>query len=113
MRSNPHADWIGACSRSPVIDSGRIDYGTVGGRPQVYEINTNPTIVSAETLTRSLADEWFSGVFAEHFALLESSAPHARARGSIRLEGPLKGLGARVAGAVLQRLIGRQLRRPI
>ena len=95
------------------IDYGRIDYGIVGGRPQVYEINTNPTVFSAETLTRSLAGEWFSGVFAEHLGLLESSAPHARARGSIRLEHPLKGLGARVAGAMLQRLVGRQLRRPI
>lgn len=31
------------------VDYGRIDFGFVGGRPQVYEINTNPSMIPTST----------------------------------------------------------------
>jgi len=113
LDSNPHAEWIRRVFTLARIDYGRLDYGIVGDRPQAYEINTNPTIISAETEKPNAASVWFLGVFAERLARLEASTPNGRAPRSIRLERPLKGLGARIAGAVLQRLAGRQLRRPI
>jgi hypothetical protein len=42
---NPHADLLLPIFEAARIGYGRIDYGFVGGRVQVYEINTNPTIM--------------------------------------------------------------------
>ena len=35
-------DWVRRVFGLAQIDFGRIDFGTVGGQPQAYEINTNP-----------------------------------------------------------------------
>jgi hypothetical protein len=113
LDTNPHAEWIRRVFTLARIDYGRLDYGIVGGRPQAYEINTNPTIISAEIEKPNPASEWFLGVFAERLARLEASTPNGRAPRSIRVEQPLKGLGARIVGALLHRVTGRQLRRPI
>jgi len=45
MEANPHARELGEIFALANIEYGRIDYGLVDGRLQVYEINTNPTIV--------------------------------------------------------------------
>ena len=42
--TNPHEAWIREIFRLARIDYGRIDYGMLDGKPQVWEINTNPTI---------------------------------------------------------------------
>jgi hypothetical protein len=42
---NPHAEALKAVFDRAHVDYGRIDYGFVGERMQVYEINTNPAIV--------------------------------------------------------------------
>jgi hypothetical protein len=113
LDGNPHAEWIRRVFALARIDYGRIDYSIVSGRPQAYEINTNPTILSAEAETPNPASAWFFGVFAERLARLEAATPNGRAPRWTRLEPPLKRLGARIAGAILHRLTGRQLRRPI
>jgi hypothetical protein len=41
---NPHAEALKRAFEIARIDYGRVDYGIVGGRIQVYEINTNPQI---------------------------------------------------------------------
>ena len=41
---NPHKDVLAAAFRIAAIDFGRADYGLVGGRVQIYEINTNPLL---------------------------------------------------------------------
>jgi hypothetical protein len=41
---NPHASEIRRIFELANIEYGRIDYGLVGGRIQVYEVNTNPLI---------------------------------------------------------------------
>lgn len=43
-QTNPHDAWIREMFALARIDYGRIDYGILGGRPQLWEINTNPTI---------------------------------------------------------------------
>ncbi|GAB4350974.1 MAG: hypothetical protein Fur0042_19070 [Cyanophyceae cyanobacterium] len=45
LRDNPHADQIRQVFALARIDYGRIDYGFLGDRLQVWEINTNPSIV--------------------------------------------------------------------
>ena len=45
VEGNPHADWLRQTFQLTNIGYGRIDYGMKDGVPQVWEINTNPTIV--------------------------------------------------------------------
>jgi len=42
--ASPHEEWIREMFRLARIDYGRIDYGVLRGKPQLWEINTNPTI---------------------------------------------------------------------
>jgi hypothetical protein len=42
--ANPDEEWIREMFRLARIDYGRIDYGMLHGKPQLWEINTNPTI---------------------------------------------------------------------
>jgi hypothetical protein len=44
IQTNPHETWIRETFALAQIDYGRIDYGFSGGMPQVWEINTDPTI---------------------------------------------------------------------
>lgn len=44
LETNPHDAWIREIFRLARIDYGRVDYGVLDGAPQVWEINTNPTI---------------------------------------------------------------------
>lgn len=45
IEENRHGEELRAAFEAGGIEFGRADFGLVGGRPQVYEINTNPTIV--------------------------------------------------------------------
>lgn len=44
VRENPFADALAKAFEIAAIEYGRADFGLVGGRPQVYEINTNPSV---------------------------------------------------------------------
>jgi hypothetical protein len=44
IRTNRFADLIRPSFEAADLEFGRADFGIVGGSPQVYEINTNPTI---------------------------------------------------------------------
>jgi len=46
LEANPHAAELRRLFDAARIDYGRIDYTVVDGRIQVFEINTNPTILS-------------------------------------------------------------------
>lgn len=113
LDGNPHCDWIRRVFTLARIDYGRIDYGMVGGTPQAYEINTNPTIIAAETEKLTPASEWFVAVLGSRLEKLEAATPVARAGRSVRIDRPIKRLAARVTSAVLQHVSRRQLRRPI
>jgi hypothetical protein len=45
VEGNPHADWLEDLARRAGLGYGRVDYALKDGAPQVWEINTNPTIV--------------------------------------------------------------------
>lgn len=44
LEDHPHADWLRRVFTEARIEYGRIDYGVYKGEPQVWEINTNPTL---------------------------------------------------------------------
>lgn len=48
VKSNPHAEALMQVFELGGIDYGRVDYGFVDGRLQVYEINTNPWFPSVD-----------------------------------------------------------------
>ncbi len=63
VRRNPHADWIRQKFELAGITYGRIDYGRIAGRLQVFEINTNPTVLTGPQTRfdpdlRPYADSW-------------------------------------------------------
>ena len=45
LETNPHESFVADTFRRTNIDYGRIDYGVAGSAPQVWEINTHPTLV--------------------------------------------------------------------
>jgi hypothetical protein len=47
---NPHAEQIAKIFDIAAIDYGRMDYGVVDGRIQVFEINTHPTVISLSSV---------------------------------------------------------------
>lgn len=44
VTDNPHADVLDRACRIAGLDYGRIDYALVGGRVEIYEMNTNPVL---------------------------------------------------------------------
>ena len=44
VEENPHEAWIREVFKLGGVEYGRVDYSLVNGRPQLWEINTNPTI---------------------------------------------------------------------
>ena len=44
LDNHPHAEWLRRVFTEAHIEYGRIDYGVYNGEPQVWEINTNPTL---------------------------------------------------------------------
>jgi hypothetical protein len=63
LRESPFAEPLGQAFELAGIDYGRADFGLVGGRVQVYEINTNPTLKPGqphpdEQRRRNLAFAW-------------------------------------------------------
>ncbi len=51
-RRNPHASQLREIFEIAGIEYGRIDYGIMGNRIQVFEINTNPSILAMESVQR-------------------------------------------------------------
>ena len=52
LESNPHEAWLRNIFALARIDYGRIDYGLLNGRPQVWEINTNPALGCSRPIAR-------------------------------------------------------------
>jgi len=46
IAENPHADFLRELARAAAIQWGRFDYSMLDGEPQIWEINTNPTIIT-------------------------------------------------------------------
>jgi hypothetical protein len=111
IEENPHAREIREIFGLARINYGRIDYGIVNGKVQVYEINTNPTIISAGPWPRSEKKQRFAAALTAAFERLEESSSQTRARPRmLTLDPPLKDWRGRVASAMCYRVFGRQFR---
>ena len=44
LEKNPHEPWLRQIFKLAGTDYGRVDYSLLGGDPQIWEINTNPTV---------------------------------------------------------------------
>jgi hypothetical protein len=55
VEGHPHAEWLRTTFELARIRYGRIDYGLKDGVPQVWEINTNPTIVRRAATPSTMA----------------------------------------------------------
>jgi hypothetical protein len=87
MKSNPHADQVREIFQLAEIDFGRMDYGLVDGRMEVFEINTNPSFPRARmTQDRNMIRRRIviEGVVAGFAAM--DAAPHAQ--GLVRIRTP-------------------------
>ncbi len=49
MDAYPHHDYVMQVFEFAGLQFGRLDFGIVAGRPQAYEINTNPTMALSQT----------------------------------------------------------------
>jgi hypothetical protein len=97
LTQNPHEERLREIFRRAGIDYGRIDYSLAGDAIQVWEINTNPTVLRlAERLTEAL----------ERLGVA-SSAGHAPIR--IHLEARLLAAGAREVRRDRRALRAREL----
>ncbi len=45
LKNNPHESQLGAVFQLAGINYGRVDYGMLDNKPQIWEINTNPTLM--------------------------------------------------------------------
>jgi hypothetical protein len=80
LQTNPHERFLLEVSRLAGISYGRIDYGLRAGRPQVWEINVTPAILSpaaSESEAREPVTRHFVKSFAEALAALEPGAAPA------------------------------------
>jgi hypothetical protein len=88
LEDNPHAEQLQTVARLARIDYGRIDYSLLEGRPQIWEINTNPDTLRScygGTLGKALLQK--NHQFAERFAaaLVALDTPSER---TVRLSPP-------------------------
>ena len=118
IRQNLHAELLGRVFKLAGIDYGRADFALVDGRPQIYEINTNPTHADHVALFRNIhprraAIQKFSEDAVEA-ALLALDTPD---RGPIRIRDAMLKPQQAPRRSWLQRLLHRRaapppLRRP-
>ncbi len=86
IRSNPHEDILRRAFDLACIDYGRADFGLVGGRPQIYEINTNPHIKDMNVVTSPIKRETMEFVQSNLFSAIEMLDASGQTGERIRLD---------------------------
>ena len=88
LQTNPHRQQLREIFQLARIEYGRIDYGMLNGVPQIWEINTNPWIMSYEDgggPARMPAHEHFSRQFMQAIKAIDYGAnPDLRIRVSVK-----------------------------
>ncbi|MGQ0702812.1 MAG: hypothetical protein ACT4PM_06735 [Gemmatimonadales bacterium] len=101
VERNPDEAWLREVFDLAGIDYGRADYGRKGGRPQLWEINLNPTVGGHHGRTTAQLDPAVAAVWErarelahaqlrEAFAALDRSAPDPSGSISVALEPALR-----------------------
>jgi hypothetical protein len=79
MEENPHRDTLRAVARLARIDYGRFDYGLLDGRPQIWEVNTNPIVMKTPAdyePTHLDNQRWFAEHVGRVFERLDADPPN-------------------------------------
>jgi len=77
LNTNPHEKELMAIFQMARIDYGRIDYSLYKGRIQVWEINTNPSVLTSNSLEieqRRIVAETFAGLFRAALLVLDEGS---------------------------------------
>jgi hypothetical protein len=75
LRENPFAEPVRRAFEIAGIEYGRADFGLVGGRVQIYEINTNPTLKPGLPHPSAQRAENLRTVWTQHIAAFRELAP--------------------------------------
>ena len=86
VRDNPHAEIVSRAFDIAGMEYGRVDFGMVNGRVQIYEINSNPTVSFPTEHPAPDRIVSYSLFRRNYLAALEAAASRGR---SIRLPRPL------------------------
>lgn len=87
LETHPHAQWLEQVFKLAQIEYGRIDYSMLDGKPQIWEINTNPTLLKQRSEYEQHhplelpTKEKLALTLRECFSLLESGPTPAPAPG--------------------------------
>jgi hypothetical protein len=87
VEQNPHASELGEIFRLANVEYGRVDYALLDGKPQVWEINTNPMVMLLPWCyqPRHLPQQWrFSKKIRSAFDALDRAPIHGRRRAAIQ-----------------------------
>jgi hypothetical protein len=83
QKENPHRGRIAEVFRLAGVDYGRIDYGLVDGRMQVWEVNTNPTLlypVNRYAGSQMEAKRWFAARLNQALGAVDDRGARPRVR---------------------------------
>lgn len=86
MRDNPHESWLRNIFDLAHIEYGRIDYSLLDGRPQIWEINTNPILLKSradyeQNFPKEMpVKERLASVIADCFTAVNLDAPDTEPR---------------------------------
>jgi hypothetical protein len=89
VRDNPFGPALRAAFEIAGIGYGRADFGLVGGRPQVYEINTNPKLAPGAAHPSPVRTESQRLAWEGYLAALRELDAAVAERGSVALRGRL------------------------
>lgn len=88
LRDNPYAEPLRRAFEIAGIEYGRADFGLVGGRVQIYEINTNPTLKRGLPHPDPQRSENLARVWDAHMAAFRALDPGALPGAAVALRDP-------------------------
>jgi hypothetical protein len=87
VANNPFAAAVESAFRLAGIEYGRIDFGLVGGRPQIYEINNNPHVQlnpeKSPVERRDQSNALFKANYLQAMLAIDTERPSWRVRSSL------------------------------
>jgi len=88
LRENPFAEPVRRAFEIAGIEYGRADFGLVGGRVQIYEINTNPTLKPGPPHPSAQRAENLRLAWTQHVAAFRELDPGPLPGEPVALQGP-------------------------
>ena len=89
--TNPHRDWLERICKIANLEYGRLDYGILNGKPQLWEINTNPSfgpvrVKDGNTPFRAIKEPYYQAFYHTFLPALRQLAEEPPKAQSIPLD---------------------------